>query len=830
MCATESERLSAYRAKRSGSRTPEPFGTIVPTSGRLFVVQHHAARRPHYDLRLEMDGVLRSWAVPKGPSPNPADKRLAVQVEDHPLEYANFEGRIPEGNYGAGASIIWDRGAWIPSDDPRKGLENGKLLFELRGYKLRGKWTLIKTRRGPKDWLLIKERDAWGDEKDTEVFPADSILSGLTVDELKSGIDPAKRILRELKRLKAREQSIPAKKIEVMLAQTKTPFSKPGWVFEIKYDGYRLVGAREKGIAALYSRAGNDLTATFPEIANAIGALPYEHVIIDGEVVVHDENGMPSFSRLQKRGRLTRRYDIQRAAVELSATFYAFDLLAFEGYDLRPLPLKTRKTLLKKVLPSVGLVRYCDHIEQQGEAMYEQVRAMRLEGVIAKRAASSYVGGRSSDWVKFKVERTDDFAVVGYTDPKGTQPGFGALLLAQRSNDHWVYAGRVGTGFSTKQLEEISVELRSTAPGYAPSAAPDMVGIHWVEPALVCEVKFREITPDGLLRHPVFLRMRDDRSVTECTRRAAELSEPSTAEPDQPERVVPFSNLDKIFWPDEGYTKGDLIAYYRGIAEWLLPYLKDRPVVLTRYPDGIEGKSFFQKNAPRSVPEWVRIERLWSEGSQREISYFIVEDTETLLYIANMASIPLHIWSSRVQSLEQPDWCILDLDPKGAPFKHVVMIAEAIRALCNDIDLPCFVKTSGSTGLHVLIPLGRAYTYEQSRSLGELLARVIVGKLPNIATVVRSLDGREGRVYVDYLQNGHGQLLVAPFSVRSLPSAPVSMPLKWREVTSKLAIRRYTIKNAKKRMRSLKTDPLRDVLDLGPDLNAALDCLTAHYS
>ncbi len=833
MPATRNDRLSVYRAKRSVDRTPEPFGRVGQKGGKLFVVQHHAARNLHYDLRLEMDGVLRSWAVPKGPSANPADKRLAVAVEDHPLEYAYFEGRIPEGNYGAGASIIWDRGTWVPVGDPAEGLTKGKLLFELKGYKLRGKWTLIKTKRGPKDWLLIKERDGWISDQGTEAYPPDSILSGLTVQALKQGTTHTKSVLHKLKRWQTPKARIVASKVKVMLAQSRAPFSGSGWLFEIKYDGYRLLVARQNGEAVLYSRAGNDLTATFPEIANAVAALPYDHIIIDGEAVVHDDHGIPSFGLLQKRGRLTRRSDIQRAAIELPATLYVFDLLAFADYDLRTLPLVKRKTILKELLPSRGPLHFSEHIDEHGEKVYEHARALGLEGIIAKKLDSPYCAGRSPHWIKIKVEQTDDFAVVGYTAPKGSQPGFGALLLAQYENGQPVYSGRVGSGFRAQELNDIGAELKRARRANAPRNAPDDTSSRWVQPRFVCEVKFKEITADGVLRAPVFLRLRDDKKPRECVRKTPpheDKDPPPTVSPIAGTRVVHFSNLEKVFWPQDGYTKGDLIEYYRGISSWLLPYLKDRPVVLTRYPDGIDGKSFFQKDAPDFVPEWLRLERLWSEKAQREINYFIVERPESLLYIANMASIPLHIWSSRLAYPEKPDWCILDLDPKGAPLAHVVKIAKAIHSLCEDIALPSFVKTSGSTGLHVLIPLGHRYTYEQSRTLAELLARVIVKHLPDVATIARTLSARDGRVYIDYLQNGHGRLLAAPFSARPLPGAPVSMPLKWSEVTGKLNIARYNIKNAAKRMHSLKNDPLRAVLELRPDLNAALTRLAQRFA
>ena len=821
--------LDAYRKKRSAERTPEPFGKQAETGGRQFVVQHHAARHLHYDLRLEMEGVLRSWAVPKGPSPNPADKRLAVMVEDHPLEYAGFEGRIPDGNYGAGAVIVWDRGRWTPLNDPMEGLRAGKLLFDLHGYKLRGKWTLVKTKRSANEWLLIKERDGHVSEEGTDQYPSDSILSGRTVHALANAEDPARAVRGILARNGAPKRKVVAKQVKPMLAQSGNAFSGSQWLFEIKYDGYRLIVSHEQGAGRLQSRAGNDLSATFPEIVDALGALPFDYLVMDGEAVVHDLRGLPSFSRLQKRGRLTRRADIQRASVQWPATLYLFDILGFEDFDLRPLPLEVRKSALRAVLPTVGPMRYSEHVEEHGEQMYDEIRNMGLEGIVAKRADSRYRAGRSSSWIKINVDRTGEFVVVGYTEPKGNQLGFGALLLAEYENGVLRFRGRVGSGFDALELKTLGAQLEGSSNAPPVEGAPALKGAHWVRPELVCEVRYKEITPDGVLRQPVFIRLRDDKPVDECISEAAgPLPEPD-AEPPNAERRVDITNPGKVFWPQEGHTKGDLIDYYRNVCEWLLPYLADRPIVLDRYPDGIEGKSFFQKDAPQFAPDWMRIERIWSEGTQREIGYFLVEDEASLLYIINMAAIPLHVWSSRVGSLERPDWCILDLDPKGAPFKHVVKIAKAIRGLCTEIELPSFVKTSGSSGLHVLIPLGRQCTYEQSRTLGELLGRVIVSELPDIATVTRSPAKREGRVYIDYVQNGHGRLLVSAFSARPLPAAPVSMPLRWSELTRGLDIRRFTIKNAVRRMRSLGEDPLRKVLELQPDLGRALDKLARRF-
>ncbi len=841
--------LSAYRAKRSADRTPEPSGTLVPVPAAprapaaprpgfgpgLFVVHKHAARQLHYDLRLEMEGVLRSWAVPKGPSKNPADKRLAVAVEDHPLEYGDFEGKIPEGNYGAGAVIVWDRGLWVPVEDIAAGFEKGKLLFELRGYKLKGKWTLVKIKKSVKDWLLIKERDSHV-STEGDAFPQGSVLSGLTVEELKAGADPAAALVEELQEAGAPQRAVRAKDVELMLAEPRDkPFSKDGWIFELKLDGYRFLASRENGEGALTTRNGNDLTHAFPEVARALTALPYDGLVMDGELVVPDDAGRPSFQRLGERARFTRGTDIARAAVEQPATLFLFDLLAVEGYDVRPLPLLERKRLLRKLVPAASALRYLEHFDTHGERVYAQVSKMGLEGVVGKKADAPYRGGRSPNWLKVRAERSDDFVVVGFTRPKGSRAGFGALHLGayERPGGPLVYAGRVGTGFDTAQLEEYAAALESAKRPKPPfkGAGPSGPEHAWVEPRLVAEVRFLEWTDDAQLRQPVFVRFRTDKKPEECVKQGekgeegVKVSEPPSLTPPHPHTPHPvfqFTNLTKVYWPKEGYTKGDLVAYYKAIAPWLLPYLKDRPLVLTRYPDGIAGKSFFQKDAPAYAHDFVRTVRMYSAESDRELNYFVCEDEPALLYIANMGAIPLHIWGSRVATLETPDWCILDLDPKEAPFANVVTVARAIREMAEEIGLPAFIKTSGSTGLHVLVPLGRQCTYEQARALGGLLARVVAAELPDIATITRQVHKRDGRVYLDYVQNGHGRLLASPFTARPVPGALVSMPLEWSEVTPRLDIARYTIRTAPARMEKLGEDPLRPVLDLKPDLVTAL--------
>ena len=828
--------LDEYRSKRAFSLTPEPEGTGTGATGRTFVVQKHWATRMHYDLRIEHEGVLLSWAVPKGPSANPADKHVAIQTEDHPLEYSDFEGIIPAGNYGAGAMIVWDRGTYVPLIDIAEGFEKGKLLFEFHGYKLHGVWTLVKIKKAEKEWLLIKERDG-NVSTDPDYYSQSSILSGLTVEQLKHGETPASSVSAALEDAGAPRRRIKAHDVSVMLAESRTePFSRSGWLFEMKYDGYRLIAGRDQNDVVLLSRNKRALTSSFPEIARALHALPYKHVVLDGEVVCCDASGRPNFQRLQKRGMLRRSLDIQRAALELPATFVVFDLLAFDEYDVRGLPLVERKRLLKELIPAKGVLQYADHIADRGEEFFRAAEALDVEGMVGKKADSKYRAGRSADWIKVRASKHDDFIIVGFTDPGGSRSGFGALHLANYDEAGTLrYAGSVGTGFTAKMIDETYESLlpmkRKKA---ACEGAPTGKGHTWIEPRLVCEVKYLEWTEEGLLRHPVFMRFRDDKDPAECIRQSSAGDEGlDVANEEAPTVPSPISfnisNPDKIYWPEDGYTKQDFIDYYKLVAPWFLPYLKDRPLVMTRYPDGIHGKSFYQKDAPDFAPDWLRREAVWSDESQKDLNFFVCDDEQSLLYVANMAAILLHLWSSRAGSLERPDWCILDLDPKTAPLTDVVKVAQVTKQLCADIGLPAFVKTTGSSGLHILIPTGRQFTHDQSKMFGEVLARAIVKECPDIATVERMPNKREGKVYVDFLQNGHGKLLVAPYSVRPLVGAPVSAPLEWSEVNDALSIKSFTIKTMQKRLEHMRKDPLRDVLSLSPDLLTALTKLQKRY-
>ncbi len=741
-------------------------------------------------------------------------------------------------------------------------MPKGKLLFELRGFKLRGKWTLVKT-KGENEWLLIKERgDGWVRRgEDAEAFAPQSVLSGLTVEELRDGVDRAQAVLAELQKLKAPRRAVAPPQVELMLARTRErAFRRDGWLFELKYDGYRTLAARTPNGPVLLSRAGHDLAPRFPEVARAVAALPGDGLVVDGELVVLDEAGRPSFQGLQKRGQLQRRVDVERGAVERPATLYLFDLLAIGGHDLRPLPLVERKRLLAQLLPPLGTVRFADHVESEGEALFEEVRKQGLEGVMAKRAAAPYKGGRSDDWLKVKAERRGEFVVVGYTEQE-TPGRISSLDLVAWREGEPVYAGRVGSGLAEDQHQWLAKQiagLRRKTPALA-AAAKAPKGTLWLEPRLLAEVRYKEWTEGGQLRHPVLLGLRqealteespspaDADTVSASTQRArasgakqpgakvgrlaaaasaAPASRKSAANPVTGTAAeLRLSNLDKVYWPDDGITKGDLIDYYRKVAPWMLPYLRDRPVVLTRYPDGIAGKSFYQKNSPEFLPSWIPTVGVWSEEVGREIRYAVIADEEALLYLVNLGTIPFHLWASRAPSLDHPDWCILDLDPKGAPFEHVVELARSLREVCEELGLPAYVKTSGSSGLHVLVPLGAELDYEQSRMLANLLGQLVVDRHPKIATLTRQISARGGKVYVDWLQNRRGQLLVSPWCVRPLAGAPVSTPLQWKEVVPGLDMKRFNVESVPKRLRRNAADPMLPVLEERADVAGALNRL-----
>ena len=631
-----------------------------------------------------------------------------------------------------------------------------------------------------------------------------------------------------LESLGAPRRHVDAARQPVMLATlVDQPFSGREWLFEIKYDGVRVLAERAGKRVRLYGRSGQDFTGRYPEIVEALAALPVARFVLDGEVVAFDEHGRSSFQRLQGRMGLSQAGDVAvgRRQVPVSAAF--FDCLELDGYDLRDVPLRERKQLLELlILRGHGVLAYSAHVEERGEEFFHACDARHLEGIIAKKADGPYRSGRSRDWLKIKCQRRQEFVIGGYTDPQGGRSYFGALHLGVYEGERLVYVSKVGTGFDAKSLKRIWDRLKPLERARSPFdvGTPTGRGHHWVEPRLVAEVRFTEWTDDGGLRHPAFLGLRDDKRPQDCKREVAMPTGQAARTPqtknDAPGRVK-ITRADKVFWPEDGYTKGDLVAYYETIAPLMLPYLKDRPLVLVRYPDGIAGKSFFQKDTPDFVPDWVRTVRIRSTTPPRDIDYVVADDVETLRYLANLGTIPIHLWASRAGSLDRPDWAVLDLDPKGAPFTHVVRIAQTVRGILDEIGVPSYVKTSGKTGLHVLVGLGARYSYEEARAFAEIIATMAVSREPKIATVARPLHERGGKVYVDFGQNGPGQTIVAPFAVRPLPGAPVSCPLRWDEVTARLDPKRFTMKTVPRRFSEMK-DPMAPVLGAGFDLERAL--------
>jgi len=596
------------------------------------------------------------------------------------------------------------------------------------------------------------------------------------------------------------------------------PFRRTGWLFELKYDGVRVLAEKRGERVRLFARTGGERTAQYAEIAAALRHLPVSEAILDGELVALDALGRSSFERIQRRFTPSDAAAVAEARREIPVVLYAFDLLAVAGRDLRGLPLLRRKELLARLVPRLGFVRFADHVEEDGLALHEAARAHGLEGVVAKRADSRYaVGERTKHWLKLKVARSATLAVAGAVPGKGSRRRLGSLVLAGLRDGEWHYAGNVGSGLDERSLARLEAELAARAlprPAFRGGPARWPAGSRFARPELACEVRYTEVTSAGVLRHPVFAGLRDDVEPAECAAprpRTSSAPEPAGAGAAAPEPELRLTRLDKVFWPVEGYTKGDLLAYYERIWPWIAPYLRDRPLVLTRYPDGIEGKFFYQKNAPEFTPPWARRETI--EGTD----YFVCNELRTLLHVVNSGAIPLHVWSARLGSLERPDWLILDLDPKQAPFAAVVAIARHLHGLLDALGAAHFVKTSGQDGLHVMLPLGARLSHDDARSLAEALARTVVGELPELATIVRPVAARGDRVYVDFLQNGRGKLIAAPFSVRPRPGAPVSTPLAWSEVTQRLAPARFDIASVFARL-AKRGDPLLPVL--GPGIDA----------
>jgi bifunctional non-homologous end joining protein LigD len=765
-----SPRLDAYRGKRDPARTPEPFAGEGGGGDPIFVVQRHDARRLHYDFRIERDGALASWAVPKGIPLRRGQRHLAVHVEDHPLDYAAFEGDIPAGEYGAGSVEIWDRGHYELVEQKR----DGGLTLRLRGERLDGLWTLVPAHLDgeERNWLMMR--------KDGELGGGDQPLRPMLATAAE-GLPPG-----------------------------------GGWLYEVKWDGYRVIASVEGGEVTLRSRNGNDLSGRFAPVARALPeALRSTECVLDGEVCALDEDGRPRFSLLQHGGG--------------GLVMYVFDLLQLDGRDVTGLPLRERRELLGGTLVPGDVIRLSVAFDD-GEALFEQAREMGLEGVVAKRASSRYQPGRRSDaWVKVKTHRRQELVIAGYTRGRGRREGaLGSLVLAVERGGELVWAGNCGTGFDDAELEMLMQRLQPLRRDTSPLAVtPRMPRVRagdvtWVEPELVCEVEFLEWTREGRLRAPSYKGLRDDKAPEEVHREHAPRERAGG-----PRRELKLSNLDKVFWPGEGITKGDLIDFYRAVADVAVPHLRGRPFTMKRYPDGIAAKPFFQKNAPSHMPDWIPTAEFPATSREtrekRMIRYPLVNEEAALLWMANMGCIDLNAWCSRADLPERPDFALFDLDPTPeAGFAAAAEVALLVRDSLDALGLRGYPKTSGADGVHVLVPLTRRYGYDQTRGLVAAIARALAAMRPELVTTEWSKAKRRG-VLIDANQNGPGRTIAFAYSVRPLPGAPVSTPVTWEELESGVGPGDFSMAVVLDRL-SRRGDLHQAVLDdrqaLGPALRA----------
>ena len=809
--------LKEYISKRSFSSTTEPGGVNTKTGKKLeYVIQKHDASHLHYDFRLEHSGVLLSWAVPKGPSMNPDDKHLAMRTEDHPFDYRKFEGIIPEGNYGAGNVIIWDKGTYEvvnggkTKEDQERSLEedlkNGKLSVILDGQKLRGEFSLIKSFSKEKNaWLLIKKKDKEASDKDITAR-AESVVSGRDVADIndKKFNWKDRRDLIKKYDLKKRKIKHPVKPMLASLADK--PFSDKDWLYEIKWDGYRAIAEVSPGGTRLYSRGNQSFNSKYPDIAGEL-ATGANDIIVDGEIVMLDSDGKPNFNKLQN-------YNPQK---DSSPVYYVFDLLWLEGYDLTEMPLVVRKQFLQEVLPISSLVRFSDHLEENGEKLFKMAAYQNLEGVMAKKSRSNYqIGKRSKSWLKLKTGHRQEMVIGGFTEPQGGRKGLGSLLVGVYDGDDLVYAGRAGTGLSDKELVDIRKMLgkieRKTSP--FKGGPRDSKSIHWVSPKQIVEVAFSEWTPEKRMRHPKIIGLRSDKRAQEVVR---EVPVSSTLN-------IDITNKDKIFWPKLGLSKGNLIEYYRDVSRYMMPYIKDKPMTLLRHPNGITGNSFFQKDNGQSLPENIESYTQYSESNKKEVNYLVSNNEEALLYMVQLGCIEINPWNSTVKNIDHPDWLVLDLDPESTKFDTVIETALTIKDLLDELEIKSFIKTSGKTGMHIYLPLKAKYSYEQVKNFAEILARNTVRKLPRISSVERSPSKRQRKVYIDYLQNRMGQTVAAPYSVRPVETANVSMPLDWHEVKKGLLPSDYTLTNALKIIKD-RRDPWEDFFKTATNIERAISIM-----
>jgi len=845
--------LARYKEKRKFSETPEPAPKAehVSKKGALqYCVQRHHASHLHYDLRLEVDGALKSWAVPKGPTLDPNEKRLAMMVEDHPLEYGGFEGVIPKGNYGAGSVMLWDRGTYELLGDAtaEEQLARGDFKFRVDGEKIKGDFAIVHIKRGKgNEWLLIKKKDAAAQPGWDPEDHARSALTGRTQEEIARGLEASfikpkssgtgggvagqgskhskgasAKPNRHLDKVPGAVAGPMPRDVAPMLAEIGkgTPPSGDDWIYEVKWDGVRAMCYVDGGELRLISRRANAMERQYPELSILPHHVLAHQAVIDGEIAALDERGLPSFGLLQHRITVGDAATIARLARSKPVVFFAFDLLYLDGYDLRGAPLVERKRLLKEVLKLGDLVRYSEHFVGNGVELLDVVKQQGLEGIVGKRAKSLYSSRRSGEWVKWKILTSAEFVICGFTE--GERDKFGALVLGIYDRGKLVWAGNVGTGFDRKMIEAIHAKLvpleaeqspfgsdagfppaGDGAPQKLPRSSPFARGlpreVNWVRPELVCEVRFSNWTADRKLRAPSFLGLRPDIDPSECLREPGDAAaRPVLLAPGAKEEMLSidghrlkFTNLDKVYYPQEGYKKRDPLNYYDAVAPLILPHLKDRPLSLKRYPNGIAGEYFFQKEIPESFPKWLRTGL--ADGKRHAIG----DNRATLLFLVNLGCIDHNPWMSRMGSLEHPDYMLIDLDPQECSYEKIVEAALLVRGLLDRAELESYPKTTGGDGMHLFVPLVPRYSYEQVRSLAEALAAMAAAARPDLFTTPRAVARRQkGRVYFDWAQIAQGKTISAPYVLRAHPGAPVATPLSWNEVTPRLRPEQFHIGNA----------------------------------
>ncbi|WP_295801800.1 DNA ligase D [Mucilaginibacter sp.] len=900
--------LEKYVEKRDFTKTAEPkAGKSQAKDALTFVIQKHDASRLHYDFRLEMDGVLKSWAVPKGPSTDPKTKRLAMMVEDHPYDYRQFEGIIPEGQYGGGTVIVWDEGTYEPIEEIKgkkaqekellKDLKAGSLKIKLHGTKLRGEYALVKTHgMGENGWLLIKHNDDYASKKDITKLD-ESVLSGKTIAQVEKTSEKVwqhgheENVEKEKSKSKKKRPPKPAEEVvgdnaDVPVVDTAgtdvaplvksapkaaipknvkpmkatlvdEPFDDPDWLYEVKWDGYRAVAIINKGDVQLVSRNNLPFDKFYPIVA----ALKKWKInaVIDGEVLVLNDKGISNFGALQN----------WRSEADGQLVYYVFDILWYEGKNLMGLPLRDRLAILKDILPTDNdSIRQSKVFEANGVEFFNAAERIGLEGIIAKKASSVYTSDlRSPEWLKIKVHRRQEVVIAGFTKNQGTSKPFSALALGVYDNGTLRYVGKVGTGFNDKMQKEMMAQFKPLITDKSPfDVEPDVdkpsrfrpqrLGARptWLKPELVGEVAFAEVTSDGVFRQASFKGMRTDKKAKDViletpkhttetvdevdnkdTRGHSEAIEPpkekgrktllNPTDETQARKIcghdIKFTHLSKVYWPEDNVTKRDMFNYYYQVAEFILPYLKDRPMSLNRFPDGIHGPSFYQKDVKGKAPDWITKTFPYTNGEGEHKEYLVGSDEAVLLWMASLGCIEMNPWFSRVKSPDNPDYCVIDLDPDKNTFDQVIEAALEVKKVLDAIDVPSFCKTSGSTGMHIYIPLGAKYDYDQSQLFARIIVDIVHRQIPDYTSLERMVANRKGKMYLDFLQNRPGATIAGPYSLRPKPGATVSMPLAWDEVKPGLTMKDFTIFNSIDRLKETG-DLFKGVLGKGIDLEKVI--------